>query len=213
MQRAIAEARIARNPCRGLGDSALPVDAPREMRFLDVDELLAVADAVRPLHYRPLILTAGLVGLRWGELAGLRIDRLNLLGVKMRTAGGREERVPVITVDQQLVEVGGAVSFGPPKTGAGKRTVTIPRTLVDVLEEHIGSTPVVSSGLVFPTPSGAPMRARTFAASSGRHARTRSFATRASSSTSSATPRPLSRSQRVRIRSPSRSALDTPRSR
>jgi integrase len=47
------------------------------MRFLTA-ELVRVADATGE-HYRPMVLTAGLVGLRIGELAGLRIDNVNLL--------------------------------------------------------------------------------------------------------------------------------------
>jgi integrase len=47
------------------------------MRFLTA-ELVRVADATGE-HYRPMVLTAGLVGLRIGELAGLRIDNVKRL--------------------------------------------------------------------------------------------------------------------------------------
>jgi hypothetical protein len=38
---------------------------------------------MRPYRVEPLILTAGYVGLRWGELAGLRVSRLRLLERKL----------------------------------------------------------------------------------------------------------------------------------
>lgn len=146
MAAAIEESRISRNPCAGV---TLPADHAREMRFLNAEELVGLADAIRPEHYRPLVLTAGLVGLRWGELAGLRLERVDLLRRR-------------IAVEEQLVEVGGRASFGPPKTEAGKRTVTIPASLVDVLGEHFAAEAVQRSRLAFPNPSGGFMRRSNF---------------------------------------------------
>jgi len=54
------------------------------------------------------------------------------------------------------VEVGGHVQWGPPKTKAGRRTVTT--VAAELLGTHIGGAAVRASGLVFPTISGQPMR-------------------------------------------------------
>lgn len=118
------------------------------MRFLDPRELAELA-AAHPRHHQPLVLTAGYVGLRRGELAGLRVDRVDLL---CRTT----------TVDQQLIEVGGRLSFGPPKTKAGTRVVSIPARLVDMLGGHFGSEAVQKSGLASSTTTGSPMRRSNF---------------------------------------------------
>lgn len=67
--------RLARNPVRGV---KLPPENARKMRFLEPEELARLADA-HPASYRPLVLTAGYVGLRWGELAGLGLDHVDLL--------------------------------------------------------------------------------------------------------------------------------------
>jgi integrase len=142
---AVDDGRLARNPVRGV---KLPPENARPMRFLEPDELARLADA-HPSFYRPLVLTAGYVGLRWGELAGLALDRVDLV---RRT----------ISVDRQLVEVGGAVSFGPPKTRAGSRTVTMPSGLGELLAEHFASPAARSSGLAFPGPKGAPLRRSNF---------------------------------------------------
>jgi integrase len=61
-----------------------------------------------------------------------------------------------------LLELSGGLDFGPPKTKAGVRTVTMPATLTEILGRHFGSAPVQSSGLAFPTPSGSPMRRSNF---------------------------------------------------
>lgn len=136
---------IGRNPCVGV---KLPPDRSRKMRFLDIDEVLRLAQA-HPQYYRPLVLTAALVGLRWGELAGLRLERVDLL---------RKQ----ITVEEQLVEIGGVLEWGPPKTKSGARTVTIPGSLIPVLAGHFASPAVQRSGLAFPTPTGLPMRRSNF---------------------------------------------------
>lgn len=49
-----------------------------EMRFLTPAEIIALADAIRPL-YRTLVLVGAYGGLRIGELAGLRRGRVDLL--------------------------------------------------------------------------------------------------------------------------------------
>jgi integrase len=145
LEAAVADGRIARNPVRGV---KLPPEGSRRMRFLEAADVAALVEA-HAEHYRPMVLTAAYVGLRWGELVGLPVDHVDLLHRTIR-------------VDRQLVEVGGRVSFGPPKTRAGVRTVTLPRFLVDVLTEHLASPAVQASGLAFPGPKGAPLRRGNF---------------------------------------------------
>lgn len=142
---AVEDGRIARNPVRGL---RLPAEERRRMRFLEPEEIRALADA-HPAFYRPLVLTAAYVGLRWGELVGLAVERVDPL---RRT----------IRVERQLLEVNGRVAFGPPKTKAGLRTVTMPSMLAEILGEHLASPAVASSGLAFPGPRGAPLRRSSF---------------------------------------------------
>ena len=48
------------------------------MRFATVAQVTALADAI-PRRYRALVLVAAYTGLRWGELAGLRVKRVDLL--------------------------------------------------------------------------------------------------------------------------------------
>jgi hypothetical protein len=42
-----------------------------------------------------------------------------------------------VTVAEQLSEVNGAFSVGPPKSAASRRTVTLPAVVVEALAEHL----------------------------------------------------------------------------
>lgn len=143
MGAAVTEGLIARNPCEGV---KLPPEPEREMRFLTAAQLLALADTVDP-WYRVLVLSGGYLGLRWGELAGLRPDRVDLL----------RHRVHVV---EQLTEVAGKLRTAPPKTSAGRRAVSVPEFLTEFLTEQL--TDRSTSELVFPSPSGTPMRRSNF---------------------------------------------------
>ena len=98
---------LVRNPCtvKGAGQERAP-----EMRFATVPQIAALAEAVGD-RYRALVLVAAYGGLRWGELVGLKVKRVDLLH-------GR------VTVAEQVAEVNGQLIPGPPKTAAGRRTIT-----------------------------------------------------------------------------------------
>jgi hypothetical protein len=80
-----------------------------------------LADAV-PNLYRPMIYLATILGLRFSEIAGLRVGRLSLLGHKSLIV---EETV---TRDANRWPV-----FGPPKSIASRRTLSIPQPLAEML--------------------------------------------------------------------------------
>jgi integrase len=95
------------------------------MRFATVAQVAALADDIGP-RYRALVLVAAYGGLRWGELVGLRVKRVDLLH-------GR------VTVAEQVAEVNGQLLPGPPKTEAGRRTVTLPAVAAVALAEHLAT--------------------------------------------------------------------------
>jgi integrase len=131
---AIESGYLTRNPCTIRGAAAEP--AP-EMRFATVAEVAALADAIPP-RFGALVLVAAYTGLRWGELAGLRVKRVDLLH-------GR------ITVAEQLLEV------------RGRRTVTLPTVAAEALAEHLSTYAEAGpEGLVFPAERGGPIRRSNF---------------------------------------------------
>ena len=137
---------LVKSPCTGI--KAPPVE-PQEMRFLTATDVHRLAEEMQP-HFRVLVYTAAYAGLRWGELIGLKRARVDPVA---RT----------ITVLEQLVEVKGAFLWQPPKTRAGRRRITIPAFLADMLAEQLahraGTGP---SGLVFPNTAGNPIATSSF---------------------------------------------------
>ncbi|HEV8650699.1 MAG TPA: tyrosine-type recombinase/integrase [Actinomycetes bacterium] len=129
---------LPHNPCviRGAGSERAP-----EMKFATVAQVAKLADVVAP-RFRALVLLAAYGGLRWGELVGLRVQRADLLH---RT----------VTVAEQVTEVNGHFIVGPPKTQAGRRTVTLPDVAAAALAEHLDHHAQPNpDGLVFTNSTG-----------------------------------------------------------
>lgn len=89
-----------------------------------------------------IINTLARTGIRFGELAGLRIGCVDL--VKRR-----------LTIDRSVSEVGGKLEWSDTKNHSS-RSVTFPSMLVEPLREQIGGR--ASGELVFPSRSGEPIR-------------------------------------------------------
>jgi integrase len=136
LRAAVVEGVISKSPCVGI---SLPQVQRHEMRALSADELQRLASEV-PDRYRAMILTGGYLGLRWGELAGLKVSAVNFLKRKVH-------------VRSTVVDVNGTMHVGPPKTG--ERTITLPTFLADVLAEQIARYPD-AEGYVFGAPGGGP---------------------------------------------------------
>lgn len=89
-----------------------------------VKEVYALTEAVQP-RYRALVLMAGFLGLRWGELIGLNRRDVDL-----------EHRT--VRVRRAVAELSnGQREIKAPKSAAGKRTVSIPGVILADLHEHL----------------------------------------------------------------------------
>jgi integrase len=144
---AVDDDRLAKNPCRIEAGGA---ERHPEQRFASLAELYQLAAAV-PDRYRALVLTAGLAGLRQGELFALRRGDVDLLHA-------------VISVRRKRLRLAsGEVIEDDPKTEAGKRRVALPTPLVAELERHLathgGPGP---DGFVFTSPTGEPLERSNF---------------------------------------------------
>ena len=151
----------------------LPRIERNEMRFLDPDGVARLANTIDP-RYRALVLLGAYGGLRSGELFALRRERLDLVQ-------GR------VDVAETAVEVAGHFHFGPPKTRAGRRSVPLPRFVVDELAAHVGD--IAGDELVFPAPEGGPIRASLFRRRTWEPAVDEGRASRRCGRTTFATPR------------------------
>jgi len=144
MRMAVRDRLLRQSPCVGI---KLPAEVhDREMHFLTHDEVRALAEAIAP-RYAALIYTAAYTGMRAGELAALRKDRIDFLG----------RRIHVIA---SVSEVKGGLVTGPTKTKS-RRWVKVPRFLCDMLSMHVTRFPS-RDGYVFTSATGRPLRHRNF---------------------------------------------------
>jgi integrase len=144
---AVEDELIRRNPCRIKGGGQ---ERPAERPVATVEQVYAIADRVHA-RFRVLVLVAAFTSLRYGELAALRREDINT-------------RAGTVRVRATLVErQDGSVSFGPPKTAAGKRAVTVPEAIRADLRQHlaeyVGPAP---DALVFSGVTGAALRRSNF---------------------------------------------------
>jgi integrase len=128
---------INRNPCRIDGAGQEESD---EREIVPLPVVFALADAV-PVRYRALVLLATFADLRWGELAGLRRENINLEICEVRV------RETIAEPDK------GELRPETPKSQAGKRTVAFPAELMPEIRWHLerfaqpGREATSSSGL------------------------------------------------------------------
>lgn len=105
---------LLRSPCRGV---KLPAAAHLDRHIVTADELVALAEALGPT-YAPMAYLGTVLGLRWGECAGLRVGRLDFL------------RSTVSIAEQLTRGPHGVHVAAPPKSDAGRRTLTVPAPLM-----------------------------------------------------------------------------------
>ncbi|GLX96773.1 tyrosine-type recombinase/integrase [Herbidospora sp. NBRC 101105] len=143
MTTAVDDLLIKRNPCRikGAGQEKSP-----ERPILSVAQVFRLADVVEG-RYRALILMATFAGLRWGELAGLQRQDIDM-------------ETGVVRVRRQLITVTGqGLVYTDPKSEAGKRMVAMPGLILDDIRDHLKDfTLEADDALVFIGPDNGPLR-------------------------------------------------------
>jgi len=141
---AVANDLILRSPCRAI---KLPNVEPLDRHLPSADDLAGLASALG--DDAAIMWVGAVLGLRWGETVGLRVGCLDLLRGQLTVA------------EQQTRGRGGAPVSGPPKSSAGRRTLSLPDVLADMLSAHLrrrGLSAVDADALVFVAPHGGPVR-------------------------------------------------------
>lgn len=156
---AVKDGRIARNPADGIN---LPRAVLPEHLYLTHEQVERLAAAVAEPYgegsrapyvdraaarsYRLVVLFLAYTGVRWGEMAALRVRRINFL----------RRRASIV---ESVTLVKGVPTWGTPK-GHDRREVPLPRFLVDELATHVaGKGP---DDLVFTGVKGGPLRSKVF---------------------------------------------------
>jgi integrase len=138
---------VRRNPCSI--DGAGKEDSP-EREIVPLSVVFTIANRV-PVRYRALVLLATFADLRWGELAGLRRENVDL--------DACEVRVVETLADPDR----GSLRPETPKSRAGRRTVAFPVELVPELRRHLERFAEPGErGYVFVGPKGGRLRRSNF---------------------------------------------------
>ncbi len=143
---AVADRRIPRTPCEGVSvrkparERVTPVETAKVKALLEV----------MPERFVAMVALAAGTGMRYSEVAGLTMDRVDFLRRR-------------VVVDRQLVAVPGRpVGLGPPKTESSVREIPLPRVVVEALAAHLAAFPAGPDGYVFTMASGRPVRRSDF---------------------------------------------------
>lgn len=145
---AVLDGLIPKSPCVGIKLAARTSHEKTEHRYLTSDEfwhLVGTIDA----HWRPLLITLGGTGMRWGEAEALTVADVDL--------------------EAGFVRINKAVKWdpskasrlvGPTKTPKSKRTVPLPTEVVDALRPLTEGRK--GGERLFLSPRGEELRHRTF---------------------------------------------------
>jgi integrase len=149
LRKALSDAVADELLVRNVAKIVPPPSAPRpEVAPLTLDQARALLAAVRDTRHEAAYVLMLTVGLRLGEVLGLRWSDVDLAAGELR-------------VRQQLRRVDGALRFSPPKSSRSRRTVSLTAIAVDALTRHRARQTVTTlDGLVFPSRVGTPMEPR-----------------------------------------------------
>ena len=136
----VRDRRLPSNPALG---TDLPRIIKRRRRYLAAHQVEALAAEAGP-DGRLVILVLAYCGLRWCELAALRVGSIDFLRRRL-------------VVSEAMTEVHGRLVWGTPKSHEA-RSVPIPRVLMDDLSSHVSGKD--REALVFTTAGGAALRNR-----------------------------------------------------
>lgn len=138
---AVRNERLAKNVAEGVN---LPRVSVSDHRYLTHDQVASLASECKEAGL--VVIFLAYTGLRWGEMAALTVEDVDLSRRRVR-------------VTRSVTEVNGRLTWGSPKNHE-RRSVPLPRFLASQLEKHVINTQ--SESLLFPAPQGGVMRVRNF---------------------------------------------------
>ena len=123
LKKAVEQRLIPYNPCSGVVLNKIPKYHPQVFNATEVKQALALAEDHRAVF--TIIVLGGLLGLRRGELVGLRWDDIDF-------------KYSTITIKNNRVNGRHGVTEKDPKTESGKRTLIIGADVMDALRQIKG---------------------------------------------------------------------------
>jgi integrase len=145
LKAAVIDDLISKSPAVGVKS---PKVARRRLVVPTLEDVEEITEAMYG-RYAIAVRLAAEAGLREGEILGLRVEDLDLLGRK-------------VSVYRQAQTLRGGVALDlPPKSEAAYRTVGLASATVEAIALHLATYPA-RDGLVITTASGRPVRRSTF---------------------------------------------------
>jgi integrase len=147
------EELITRNVAKAVRPPSLPTT---ERRALSLEEGRRLVEQIKGDRLEALWVTAVILGLRRGELLGLKWDDL-------------DTDAKLLRVRRTLQRVDASLDFVPPKTVRSRRTVHVPAVVLDRLRTHRAAQAAdrlaagihwVDTGVIFASSIGTPMEPR-----------------------------------------------------
>jgi len=138
---AVRDGRLVRNPAENIG---LPHEVQKDRRYLTHQQVQVLAGAAG--EHGLIVLFLAYTGLRFGEMAALRVGRVDVLRRRIEVA-------------EAVTAVNGVLVWGTPKAHT-RRWVSVPRFVADSLAVHVAGKP--TNALVFTSSNGAVLRASNF---------------------------------------------------
>ncbi len=123
----------------------LPAPPRPKKRALSPEEFGLVLEKSQP-YWRPLFMTIGHYGLRFSEAAGITVDDVDFANQRLH-------------IRQGMTREG---TLGPLKTDNAYRSFALSGAMAEMLQQHMEHLPPSRDNLLFPMPSGAPIRASNF---------------------------------------------------
>lgn len=142
LELAVEDRRLPRNPCQGVKPPRREHSARAYLTHTQVEQL---AQQVGP-RYRLVILFLSYTGLRYGEMAALRVENFDMLRRRVH-------------IRQSVTEVKGKLEWSSPKNHE-RRSVPFPKFLTDELAATMAGKS--RDDLVFTAPEGGVLRLATF---------------------------------------------------
>ena len=133
------------NVCQGVKPPAIPADEDEEVRFWSPEEVVLFLEKAHLHRLYPLFHVGVMTGMRPCELLGLRWRDVDF-------------ETGTLQVRQDAVCVLGKMHFGPVKTKASRRDVTIPPDTVLELRAHLERQQLERRALEHPSPDALRMR-------------------------------------------------------
>lgn len=145
MKGAVEHALIQKSPVAAVKGVRRAPQRSEDIRFLSVTELRTLADKIRP-EYRIGVWLAGVGGLRWSEVVGLRRGRIDFETGRLHIVETTTESVNHVITERTDV-----------KSTAGRRWIPMPQLLIDELRAHLEArVPDDPDALVMVGPDGGP---------------------------------------------------------